>query len=61
MMDSQLNFLILIILILIAIKLFLTKENFNNCSQYGNDYNQCYNNNCTIMLDLEGNSFCTNK
>ncbi len=61
MIDSQLIFLIVIILILIIIKLFLRKENFSNCEIYGNDYNQCYNNNCTIMIDLEGNSFCTNK
>ena len=44
-MNSQLNFVIVIILILIATKLFFRKENFNNCSQYNNDYNQCYNNN----------------
>ena len=60
-MDSQFNFLIIIILILIAIKLFYRKENFTDCSQLSNDYNQCYNNNCTIMVDLQGNSFCTNK
>ena len=60
-MNSQLNFVIVIILILIATKLFFRKENFNNCSQYNNDYNQCYNNNCTVMIDLEGNSFCINK
>ena len=60
-MDYQLIFLIIIILILISIKFYGIKENFNNCSQYGNDYNQCYNNNCTIMVDLEGNTFCTNK
>ena len=60
-MDSQLNFLIVIIIILIVIKMFFRKENFIDCSQYGGDYNQCYNNNCTVMLDLEGNSFCTNK
>lgn len=61
MIDSQLFFLIIIISILITIKLFLRKENFSDCEQYGNDYNQCYNNNCTIMVDLEGNSFCTKK
>ena len=60
-MDAQLNFLIIMVVILIVIKLFLKRENFTNCSQYGSDYNKCYNNNCTIMLDLEGNSFCTNK
>lgn len=60
-MDSQLIFLIVVILILISIRLCGIKENFNNCSQYGNNYNQCYNNNCTIMVDLDGNSVCTNK
>ena len=60
-MDSQFNFLIIIVLVLIAIKLFYQKENFTNCSKFSNDYNQCYNNNCTVMIDLEGNSFCTNK
>lgn len=60
-MDSQLNFLIVIIIILIVIKMCFIKENFIDCSQYSNDYNQCYNNNCTVMLDLEGKSFCTNK
>lgn len=60
-MDSQFNFLIIISLVIIVIKLFYTKENFTDCSQFSNSYNQCYNNNCKVMLDLKGNSFCTNK
>jgi hypothetical protein len=59
-MDSQLIFLIIIVIILVSIKLFYKKENFTDCSQFY-DYNQCYNNNCTVMIDLKGNSFCTNK
>ncbi len=59
-MDSQLNFLIIIVIVLVIIKLFYKKENFTDCSQFS-DYNQCYNNNCTIMIDLKGNPVCTNK
>lgn len=59
--DINLNFVIILVLILIFFKFFIVKENFSNCSQYGDDYNQCYNNNCTIMLDMKGNAFCTNK
>ncbi len=55
------GFVIILLIILASIQIFLNKEYFTDCSQYGNDYNQCYNNNCTVMLDLAGNSFCTNK
>lgn len=60
-MDNQLIFVILLAIAVIIIKLSIKMENFNDCYQYGNDYNKCYNNNCTIMLDTNGNAFCTNK
>jgi len=56
------NFIIILIIILIFIKLFIHRENFDECAIYGDNYNQCYNSgNCTVMIDLKGNSFCTNK
>ena len=60
-MDSNI-FVIILIIILILIKLFAQRENFEDCSQYGNNYNKCYNNgDCTIMIDLKGKAFCTKK
>lgn len=60
MMDNQLILVIILAIILIIFKLFLRKENFDvvNLSQYNNDYNKCYNNEGTIMIDLKGNSVC---
>ena len=57
------NFVIVLILILIGMKLLVNNEHFtSNCSQYGNNYNPCYNSgHCTIMIDTNGNAFCTDK
>jgi len=56
------NFVIVLVLILVVIKLFVTNEYFSNCSQYGNNYTSCYDSgHCTIMLDMTGNAFCTDK
>lgn len=59
-MDS-LIFVIILVIILVVIRLFSRTENFTDCSQFSDDYNKCYNNGCTVMIDVVGNSFCTNK
>jgi len=56
------SFVLVLIIILVVIELFVNKEYFEDCSQYVNNYPQCYDSGkCTIMLDLKGNAFCTNK
>lgn len=59
-MDS-LIFVVILVIILVIIKLFFGIENFTDCSKFNDDYNKCYNNGCTVMIDVAGNSFCTNK
>lgn len=65
-LSTKLNFIIILIIVLVIIKLFNNskQENFanTNCSLIKDNYSQCYDSgDCTIMLDLKGNSFCTNK
>ena len=56
------SLVLILIIILGIIKIFEQRENFDDCGQYGNNYPQCYDSgNCTIMIDLQGNAFCTNK
>lgn len=60
-------FVIILIFILFVINLYSTKEHFNICQRYdkcskhnGETYSQCYNTGeCTVMIDLLGNTFCT--
>ena len=33
----------------------------NFCNQFGGNYNACYDNGCTIMLNENGVPFCTHK
>ena len=50
------------IAILVIIKLFMKKDYFGYCSKYGDDYSRCYaDENCRIMIDLDGTAFCANK
>lgn len=62
---SKYSFIIIIILIIILFIIqgskFIEKFSDSNCIQYGTDYNLCYSNNCTIMLDDSGTPFCTSK
>ena len=60
---ERVNFIILLLVILVIIKIYIAnKENFTDCSQFGDNYNQCYNSgDCTVMVDLKGSAFCTNK
>jgi len=61
-MSDCYGFVLILIIILILIKLFIRTENFDDCYQYGDNYNQCYDSGkCTIMIDLKGNAFCTKK
>lgn len=61
--STKLNFVIILLIVLVILKLLgHAQENFTNCSLIKNNYSQCYDSgDCTIMLDLDGNSFCTNK
>ncbi len=60
---EQENFIIILLVLLVLAKFYIMSiENFTDCSQFGDNYNQCYNSGeCTMMIDLVGNAFCTNK
>ena len=65
-MNSKLKLIVLLIAIIIGFKLYdascVKRDNFTNCGLIKNNYSECYDSgDCTIMLDLEGNSFCTSK
>ena len=61
MLNSKNILLFILIIIIVIIYLFNPIEGFSNCAQYGVDYNRCYNNNRTIMLDNNGIPFCVDK
>ena len=62
-------FIILLLVLLFAINLYTPEEKFDichrfdKCSKYDSkSYSQCYNTGeCTVMVDLIGNAFCTGK
>jgi hypothetical protein len=62
-------FIVLLVCILVYINFsFMMRENFDlcehhdRCSKYnGETYSKCYNNECSVMIDLIGNAFCTAK
>ena len=62
MLDS--NAIIILVIILVILYLFQSHEAFS-CADRNNkqvlNYNHCYNDpeNCTVMVGLSGNSFCT--
>jgi hypothetical protein len=60
-MEAIIILIFIFIIILIVIKLFFNIESFDNCYLYNNNYNKCYKNKCTVMIDLKGNSVCLNK
>ncbi len=61
--------LIISLIILLAIFYYLKmldyEEKFSRtnefCNQFGGNYNACYDNGCTIMLNENGVPFCTKK
>ena len=62
--------LVIILLILVfVINLYTNKEHFNVCDRYDKcskynkkSYSQCYDSGeCSVMVDLIGNTFCTSK
>ena len=66
---SRIWFIILLILILFAVNLYMVCEpfdichRFDKCSKYDSKpYSQCLNSGeCSVMVDLIGNAFCTSK
>lgn len=66
---EKIMFIIILFVLLFAINLYSSIENFNichrfdKCSKYDSKpYSQCYNTGeCSVMVDLIGNAFCTSK
>lgn len=66
---QKLLFIILMFVILFCVNLYTTIEHFDVCSRFDScskynskSYSQCYNSGeCTVMIDLIGNAFCTSK
>jgi len=65
----KIGFIILLIFLLFAVNFYIAGEpfdicyKFDKCSKYDTSpYSQCYNSDeCSVMVDLIGNAFCTNK
>ena len=56
------NTIIILLLILVMFFLLNKKEYFSDCKKHKDDYDSCYKaRDCTIMLDLAGNAFCTDR
>lgn len=66
---EKLSFVIMLLILLFVVNLYTVREQFNvcdrydKCSKYNNkEYSKCYNNGeCSVMIDLIGNAFCTSK
>ncbi len=66
---QKIIFIILLFVLLFIVNLYSSGENFDichrfdKCSKYDSkSYSQCYNSGeCTVMVDLIGNAFCTSK
>jgi hypothetical protein len=66
---EKLFFIIMLFVLLFVINLYSPGEYFNvcdrfdKCSKYDSKpYSQCYNSGeCSVMIDLIGNAFCTSK
>lgn len=56
-------FLLLIVNLNVISETFDICHKFDKCSKYDNkSYSQCYNSgDCSVMIDLIGNAFCTSK
>jgi hypothetical protein len=68
-MSKRIGFIVILLLLLFAVNLYTTEEHFDvcqrfdKCSKYNSKpYSKCYNSGeCSVMIDLIGNAFCTNK
>lgn len=66
---ERIGLIVILLVLLFAINLYTPTEHFDichrfdKCSKYDNkDYSQCYNTGeCSVMIDLIGNAFCTSK
>lgn len=66
---QRLHFIILLILLLVAVNLYTIEEPFDICHRFDkcskfdkSSYSQCANSGeCSVMIDLIGNAFCTSK
>ena len=66
---EKIFFIIMLLVLLFVINLYSRYEHFNichrfdKCSKYNSKpYSQCYNSGeCSVMIDLIGNAFCTSK
>lgn len=66
---QRIGFIVLLIFLLFAVNLYVVGEpfdichKFDKCSKYDSKpYSQCYNSGeCSVMVDLIGNAFCTSK
>jgi hypothetical protein len=65
----RISFVLILLLVLFIVNLYTSKEHFDICARFDkcskntNSYSQCYDNSdqCTVMVDLIGNAFCTSK
>ncbi len=56
------NTLIILVVVLVIFYLWKQQENFSNCKMYKDNYDACYKaKDCTVMLDLGGQAFCTDR
>jgi hypothetical protein len=66
---QKIKFIVILIFLLFIVNFYVILEpfdichRFDKCSKYDNkSYSQCYNSGeCSVMIDLIGNTFCTNK
>ena len=66
---EKIGFIMILLLLLFVINLYTSNEQFNLCNRFdkcskhdSKSYSQCYNSGeCTVMVDLIGNAFCTSK
>lgn len=66
---QKMIFIMLLCVLLFVVNIFTNDEYFNichrydSCSKYNSEsYSKCYNSGkCTVMIDLIGKAFCTNK
>jgi hypothetical protein len=66
---QKIIFIILLFVLIFAINLYTSREQFDVCDRFdkcsklhSKSYSQCYNSGeCTVMIDLIGNAFCTSK
>ncbi len=56
------NLIIILLIVLVILYLWKRTEHFSDCKKYKDNYDACYKaRDCTIMLDLGGQAFCTDR